>query len=168
MPSLDKKEIENEILKQFEDVMDKISKSNVTDNIRLRMVQHFIHAFLRWHLTIYPMSVSWIDLNLTRLMTQYINKWSGIMKKASPEILYFSKQQGFPDLTSVFKQSPLTRADILSTLVDPLIKKLANREPRKFAGTGWGAFQHNTDLSAYSRRRLKIGKPPRNSREDVY
>jgi hypothetical protein len=78
-PSLDMKEIENEVLKQFEDVMDKISKSNVTDNIRLNMVQHFIHAFLRWHLTIYPISVSWIDLNLTRLMTQYIKKWSGIM-----------------------------------------------------------------------------------------
>jgi hypothetical protein len=93
-PSLDKKEIEIEVLKQFEDVMDKISKSNVTDNIRLHMVQQFIHAFLRWHLTIYPISVSWIDLNSTRLMTQYINKWSGIMMKASPEILYISKQQG--------------------------------------------------------------------------
>jgi hypothetical protein len=49
---------------------------------------------------------------------------SGIMKKASPEILYISKQQGglgFPDLTSVFKQSQLTRADILSTSVGPLI-----------------------------------------------
>jgi hypothetical protein len=142
-PSLDKKEIENEVLKQLKDVMDKISKSNVTDNIRLHMVQHFIHAFLRWHLTIYPISVSWIDLNLTRLMTQYIKKRSGIMKKVSPAILYISKQQGglgFPDLTSVFKQSQLTRADILSTLVDPLIKKLANREPRKLAGTGWSAF----------------------------
>jgi hypothetical protein len=57
-PSLDKKEIKNEFLKQFEDVMDKISKSNVTDEIRLHMVQHFIHAFLLWHLTIYPISVS--------------------------------------------------------------------------------------------------------------
>jgi hypothetical protein len=56
-PSLDKKEIENEVLKQFEDVMDKILKSNVTDNIRLHMVQHFIHAFLRWHLTIYPINI---------------------------------------------------------------------------------------------------------------
>jgi hypothetical protein len=56
------------------------------------------------------------------------------MKKVSPEILYISKQQGglgFPDLTSVFKRSQLTRADILSTSVDPLIKKLANWEPRK-------------------------------------
>jgi hypothetical protein len=25
-----------------------------------------------------------------------------------------------------------------------------------------------TDFSAYSRKRLKIGKPPRNTREDVY
>ncbi len=49
---------------------------------------------------------------------------------------------GFPDLTSVFKQSQLIRADILSTSVDPLIKKLANREPRKLAGTSWSAFQH--------------------------
>jgi hypothetical protein len=148
-PSLDKKEIENEVLKQFEDVMDKISKSHVTDNIRLHMVQHFIHAFLRWHLTIYPISVSWIDLNLTRIMTQYIKKWSGIMKKASPEILYISKQQGglgFPDLTSVFKQSQLTRTYILSTSVDPLIKKLANREPRNLAGTGWSAFRHRDRL----------------------
>jgi hypothetical protein len=95
--------MENEVLKQFEDVMDKISKSNVTDNIRLHMVQHFIHTFLRWNLTIYPISVSWIYLNLTRIMSQNIKKWSGIMKKASPEILYVSKQQGgtgFPDLTS--------------------------------------------------------------------
>jgi hypothetical protein len=113
------------------------------------MVQHFIHAFLRRHQTIYPISVSWIDLNLTRLMTQYIKKWSGIMKKASPEILYISKQQGglgFPDLISVFKQSQLTREDILSTSVDPLIKKLANREPRKLVGTGWSAFQHRDRL----------------------
>jgi hypothetical protein len=152
-PSLDKKEIENEVFKQFEDVMDKISKSNVTGNIRLHMVQQFIHAFLRWQLTIYPISVSWIDLNLTRIMTQYIKNWSGIMKKASPEILYISKQQGglkpvqgFPDLISVFKQSQLTRADILSTSVDPLIKKLANREPRELAGTGWSAFQHRDRL----------------------
>jgi hypothetical protein len=82
-------------------------------------------------------------------MTQYIKKWSGIMKKASPEILYISKQQGglgFPDLTSVFKQSQLTRADILSTSVYPLIKKLANREPRKLAGTGCRAFQHRDRL----------------------
>jgi hypothetical protein len=167
-PSLDKKEIEDEVLKQFEDVMYKLSKSNVTDNIRPYMVQHFIHAFLRWHLTIYSISVSWIDLNLTRLMTQYIKKWSGIMKKASPEILYISKQQGglgFPDLTSMLKQLQLTRADIHSTSVDPLIKKLANREPRKLADT---PSSIETDLSAYSHRRLKIGKQPRNTREDVY
>ncbi len=94
-------------------------------------------------------------------------KWSGIMKKASPEILYISKQQGglgFPDLTSVFKQSQLTRADILSTSVDPL----ANREPRKLAGTGWSAFQHRDRLIRLLSRRLKIGKPPRNTKEDVY
>jgi hypothetical protein len=165
-PSLDKKEIENEVLKQFEDVMDNISKSNnVTDNIRLHTVQHFIHTFLRWHLTIYPISVSWIDQNLTRLMTQYVKKWSGIMKKASPEILYISKQQGglgFPDLTSVFKQSQLTRADILSTSVDPLIRTGNHGNWLVPVGVP------ETDLSAYSRRRLKIGKPPRNTREDVY
>jgi hypothetical protein len=71
------------------------------------------------------------------------------MKKASPEILYISKQQGglgFPDLTSVFKQSQLTRADFLSMSVDPLIKKLANRELRKVAGTGWSDFQHRDQL----------------------
>jgi hypothetical protein len=30
--------------------------------------------------------------------------------------------------------------------VDPLIKKLANREPRKLADTGWSAFQHRDRL----------------------
>jgi hypothetical protein len=93
------------------------------------------------------------------------------MKKASPEILYISKQQGglgFPDLTSVFKQSQLTRANILFTSVDPLIKKLVNREPRKLAGTVGAPSSTETDLSVYSRRRLKIGKPPRNTREYVH
>jgi hypothetical protein len=84
-------------------------------------------------------------------MTQYIKKWSEIMKKASPEILYISKRQGglgFPDLTSVFKQSQLTGADvdILSTSVDLLIKKMANREPRILAGTGWSTVQHRDRL----------------------
>jgi hypothetical protein len=46
----------------------------------------------------------------------------------------------------VYKQSQLTRADIPSTSVDPLIKKLANREPRKLAGTGWSALQHRDRL----------------------
>jgi hypothetical protein len=62
----------------------------------------------------------------------------------------------------VFKQSQLTRADVLSTSVDPLIKKLANREPRKLAGV---PSSTETDLSAYSGRRLKIGKPPRNTKK---
>jgi hypothetical protein len=98
-------------------------------------------------------------------MTQYIKKWSGIMKKASPEILYISKQQGlgFPDLTS---QSQLTRADILSTSVDPLIKKLANRNHGNWLVGVPSSIE--TDLSAYSRRRLKIGKLSRNTREHVY
>jgi hypothetical protein len=90
------------------------------------------------------------------------------MKKASPEILYISKQQGgigFPDLTSVFKQSQLTRAVILSTSVDPLIKKLNHGNWLVPVGV---PSSTETDLSAYSRRRLKIGKPPRNTREDVY
>jgi hypothetical protein len=106
-PSVDKKEIEKEVLKQFEDVMDKISKSNILTTLGYIWYNTLFMLFYpRWHLTIYPISVSWIDLNSTRLMTQYINKWSGIMMKASPEILYISKQQGglgFPDLTSVLK-----------------------------------------------------------------
>jgi hypothetical protein len=65
----------------------------------------------------------------------------------------------------VFKQSELTRADILSTSVDP----------------NWRTGNHGnwlvpvgvpsnieTDLSTYSRRRLKIGKLSGNTREDVY
>jgi hypothetical protein len=71
-------------------------------------------------------------------------------EESSPEILYISKQQGglgLPDLTPVFKQSQLTRTDILSTSVNPLIKKLENRELWKLARTGWSAF---TDLFAYS------------------
>jgi hypothetical protein len=105
-------------------------------------------------------------------MTQYIKKWSGIMKKASPEILYISKQitlnlggLGFPDLTSVFKQSQLTRANILSTSVDPNWR--TGNHGNWLVPVGVPSSTE-TDLSAYSRRRLKIGKPPRNTREDVY
>jgi hypothetical protein len=58
-------------------------------------------------------------------------------------------QKGFRNNVSVFSDISVQviatdkgRYDLLSTSVDPLIKKLANREPRILAGTGWSAFQH--------------------------
>ncbi len=97
-------------------------------------------------------------------MTQYIKNH----KESNPGILDISKQQGglgFPDLTSVFKHSQLTRSDILSTSVDPLIR--TGNHGNWLVPVGVPSSTE-TDLSAYSRRRLKIGKPPRNTREDVY
>jgi hypothetical protein len=76
-----------DIRETFEKHMKVVDDCAVHGFMKMWLYQHYVVAFLAWPFIVYDLCVSWV-LDLQKIATKYLKRWSGIYASAVTSILY--------------------------------------------------------------------------------
>ena len=73
--SMECESIKIELVCEFEEYLKKIDLFPINPFSKIRIIQDYVYSKIRWRLSIYDISETWIKQNIDHIISKYIRKW---------------------------------------------------------------------------------------------
>ncbi|KAL0220216.1 hypothetical protein RCL1_000071 [Eukaryota sp. TZLM3-RCL] len=104
-----------------------VNNQTILPAMKAKIIELCFPQFLRWFLQVHEISITFIDEEISPLLTKALKSWLGITKTANVDYLFLPRSEGglgFPDLSLLYKECQLQKFHILKNSSDPDILKL--------------------------------------------
>ena len=123
--------IENELKKDLRDCIENIHHLPLHPKHKNNIVVRYVYSKLRWRLTTYDISHTWVKQNLDSIVTEYLRRWLNLHQGANARQLFlptskFSIRLLLP--TGVLKSCQLVKRSILKTSTNEEMRDLINSQ----------------------------------------
>ena len=120
-------EIKSDLLIDVNKYLDKINRLPLHPKNKIKIVTTYVMSKLRWRLTIYQLSETWICENLDNRIKYFIRQWLQIPRSSNINHLRLSVSQfgfGLQLFSDVYKFCKITVRSILKNSINSDIKEL--------------------------------------------
>ena len=122
-----------QILKKLKRMLERVDKSKVTRQQKLRLYGVEICPRLAWDLIINTLPISWVRRKLEATATQFLKKWSGLAKCADTARLYLPQAQGGlspPSISLLYQKQQVSQSCQLLASRDPGVRYTSKLETK--------------------------------------
>ena len=131
---LDTSNIKSQVLSKFSRMLERVDKTPVTRQQKLRLYRAGICPRMSWNLTVNSLPLSWVTGTLEATATRFLKKWSGLAKSADTARLYLPQSQGglnLPPISLLYKKHQVSQAYQLLASTDPAVRFTTTVEIRR-------------------------------------
>ena len=119
--------IENELKKDLRDYIENIHRLPLHPKHKINIVVRYVYSKLRWRLTTYDISHTWVKQNLDSIVTEYLKRWLNLHQGANARHLFLPTSKfgiclSLP--TDVLKACHLVKRSILKTSTNEEMRDL--------------------------------------------
>ena len=126
---MDTSEIEQELMEEMAEYLERIDRPPLHPKNKILIVTRYVYSKLRWRLSIYNMSQTWVEQHLDNKVTEYVKKWLHFHQGANVTHLKLATKKiglGLQLVSDVFRYCKLSIRKILSKCINNDIRTLFN------------------------------------------
>ena len=119
------------LISKAKTLMEKLDNCPVSCRWKLKLYQNGIFPRLSWYLSLLPLSPSWLQSELDRIVTSYLKKWCKLRRSACTAIFYLLPQNaglGLPRLSTSSISLQSSKSARLLSSHDNCVRSLATSQ----------------------------------------
>lgn len=120
-------DIENELTKDLRDYLEQIHRLPLHPKQKIEILTRYVYSKLRWRLTAYDISCTWVKQNLNSIVIEYLKRWLHLHQGANTRHLFLPTNKlgirlSFP--SDLLKSCQLVKRSILKSSKNQEMKDL--------------------------------------------
>ena len=128
-------EVENELSNDLREYAEAIHRTPLHPKNKIIVVTRYVYSKIRWRLSTYDLSVTWVKQNLDSIVTEYLKRWLNLHQGANTRHLFLPTNKlgikvSLP--SHIFKAAQLVKRSILKSSSNQEIRDLYKITVKKY------------------------------------
>ena len=128
--------VETELKNEIREYVEKIHRTPLHPKNKINVVTRYVYSKIRWRLSIYDLSITWIKQNLDSIIIEYVKRWLHLHQGANTRHLFLPTNKlgirmSLP--SDIFKSCQLVKRSILKSSVNEEIREFYKLTAKKHA-----------------------------------